>query len=164
MTTANIQAPVHIQAILTATRQTMAMLFSDDPRIEAPVVKPAKSPTATEVSVMVGFTGDVKGQILLGMSRRMAQDMAGTLLGTTLDTFDELTQSAMAEIANMTAGSCATELHGRGLASNITVPTVIAGEQVQVSWPNLYILETTIALRMGSLTLAIGLKIGQTIA
>jgi chemotaxis protein CheX len=160
-TAAQMQAPIHIQAILTATSQTLGMLFNDEPSIQAPTVKSAKSPTETEVSVMVGFTGDVKGQILLGMSRKMAQDMAGALLMSPLDTFDELTKSGMAEIANMVAGSCATELHGHGLESNITVPTVIAGEHVQVSWPNLFILETTVAMEMGAITLAIGLKIGR---
>jgi chemotaxis protein CheX len=158
---AQMQAPVHIQAILTATSQTLGMLFNEAPAIEAPVVKSAKSPTGSEVSVMVGFTGDVKGQILLGMSKRMAQDMAGTLLGSPIESFDELVKSAMAEIGNMTAGSCATELHNQGLESNITVPTVIAGDHVQVSWPNLYILETTVKLRFGQITLAIGLKIGR---
>lgn len=161
MTSSDLQAPIHIQAILTATGQTLGMLFDDEPQIEAPAVKSAKSPTETQVSVMVGFTGDVKGQILLGMSRRMAMDMAGTLLGSRLDTFDELTKSAMTEIANMTAGACATELHGHGLESNITVPTVIAGEHVQVSWPNLYILETPVTMRLGTITLAIGLELGR---
>ena len=160
-TPAPIQAPLHIQAILTATGQTLGQLFNEEPRIEAPVVKPAKSPTGNEVCVMVGFTGDVKGQILLGMSRQVACTMAGTLLGSPIETFDELVKSAMAEIGNMTAGACATELHAHGLDSNITVPTVIAGDHVQVSWPHLYILETQVGLHVGTLILAIGLEIGR---
>lgn len=159
---AQLQAPVHIQAIIRATSQTFGLLFNDEPSIGAPQVKPAKSPTESEVSVMVGFTGDVKGQILLGMSKRVAQDMAGTLLGSPVDTYDELVNSAMAEIGNMTAGSCATELHGHGFESNITVPTVIVGTHVQVSWPNLYILETQVRSSIGEVTLAIGLKIGRS--
>jgi chemotaxis protein CheX len=161
-TPAPMQPPLHIQAILAATRQTLGRLFGEEPIIEAPVVKPAHSPSESEVNVMVGFTGDVKGQILLGLSRQMAQDMAGTLLGSPLDDFDGLVKSAMAELGNITAGSCATALHEHGLESSITLPTVIVGDHVQVSWPHLYILETPVRSRFGPLTLAIGLTIGHS--
>jgi chemotaxis protein CheX len=106
---------------------------------------------------MVGFTGDVKGQILLGMSRRVARDLAGALLGTPQAAVDELVRSAMAEVANMAAGGCATELHDHGLNANITAPTVIVGDHVQVSWPALPIMESRVRLSHGELNLVIGL-------
>ena len=36
---------------------------------------------------------------------------------------------------------------------------VIAGEQVQISWPNLFVLDTSLSLPMGDIALAIGLKV-----
>jgi chemotaxis protein CheX len=154
---ASPQAPLHVQAVLTATGQTLGALFHEAPAIEPPRLNPAQSPAGTEVCVMVGITGDVKGQILLGMSRRVARDLAGALLGARQAVIDELVRSAIAEIANIAAGGCATELHGHGLNANITAPTVIVGDHIQVSWPDLPILESRVRLSLGELTLAVGL-------
>jgi CheY-specific phosphatase CheX len=161
VSTVQLQAPVHIQAILTATSQTLGMLFGDEPRLGSPALRPAAQSTGqAELCVIVGFTGAVQGQLLLGLSRQLAAELAGALLGST-PAFDELAMSGMAEIGNMVAGACATELHGHGFATNITVPTVIAGQHVQVSWPNMYVLETRVDMRLGTLSLAIGLKVGR---
>lgn len=154
---ASPQAPLLVQAVLTATGLTLGALFHEAPAIQPPRLTPAQSPTGTEVCVMIGFTGDVKGQILLGMSRRVARDLAGVLLGAPQPAVDELVRSAMAEIANIAAGGCATELHGHGLITNITAPTVIVGDHVELSWPDLPILEARVRLSLGELTLAIGL-------
>lgn len=147
-------APSMLQAVLEGTRQTFEMLFGAEP-----TMAPLETSSAHEAAVVVGFAGDVSGQLMLAMPRETAMEMAGCLLGEPVATFDPVGQSAMAEIANMTAGACATELNARGWCSNITVPTVITGERVRVAWPDLAVDQTDITLPFGHLTLAVGLKL-----
>lgn len=157
------QAPEHVRAILTATAETLALLFDAEASYVDPRVCPASRPRVSDVSVIVGFTGAVQGQILLGLDKAAACRMASVLLMEEIDTWGEMTASGMAEIANIVAGGCATALHQKGWPSNITVPSVIAGEQVQISWPNLFVLETTLSLPMGTIAMAVGLKVtGET--
>ncbi|MOA29452.1 CheY-P phosphatase CheX [compost metagenome] len=112
--------------------------------------------------MLVGFTDDLQGQILIGFPASVALGVSTQMMGgAPVETFDELTQSILAEIGNMTAGSCATELHKLGLRANITCPTVIMGQQLQLGWPQLYILRAAITLPFGDASLAIGLKVAQ---
>lgn len=153
------QAPAHVYAILTATQETLGALFKAEPVFGQARVCPAKMPREHEVNVVVGFTGDVEGHVLLGMSKAEAVAMASGLLMEDLAAWGDMSASGMAEIANIVAGSCATALHQQGFSANITVPTVIAGKRVQVSWPNLYILDSSLSLPCASIGFAVGVKV-----
>ncbi len=153
------QAPLHMRAILVATHETLGLLFESEPEFGDARVCPAQTPRANDVIVIVSFTGAVKGHILLGMSRPTACAMAATLLMEEPAEFDDLTRSGVAEIANIVAGGCATALHREGYDATITVPSVIVGEHVEVSWPNLYVLETSLLLPAGDVKMAVGLKV-----
>ena len=147
------------EAVLAGLRHTFGILFGTEP-IVGPMERrgdgvPAESATA----VAVGFTGEISGQILLAMPRETAMEMASSLLGEPLESLDMLGQSAIAEIANMTAGACATELRARGWSSTITVPTVITGERIEVTWPDLAVDEVEIMMPFGPLNFSVGLKI-----
>ena len=153
------QAPAHVRSILTATQETLSLLFEAEATYSEARVCPAQTPGTSEVSVIVSFTGGIQGHMLLGMSREAACAMASTLLMEEVTAFDDMTRSGVAEIANIVAGGCATALHREGFQTNITVPSVIAGERVQISWPNLFILETVLGLPVGEVHMAVGLKV-----
>lgn len=155
-------APLHIQAILEAARQTFGTLFGESAAVEPPTLVPAHAVAGEDVSVLVGFTDDLQGQILIGMPRDVALALSTHMMdGMAFTGFDELTQSILAELGNMTAGGCATALHGHGLRCNITCPTVIIGQQLQLGWPQMYILRAPIRLPFGTASLAIGLKVSS---
>lgn len=153
------QAPAHVRAILAATHETLGLLFETEPVFGEARVCPAQTPRSSDVVVIVSFTGGVSGHILLGTSRETACAMASALLMEDVVVFDQLTRSGMAEIANIVAGACATALHRDGFETNITVPSVIAGEHIEVSWPNLFILDTSLVLPAGEIKMAVGLKV-----
>lgn len=153
------QAPAHVRAILAATQETLGLLFDAQPAFGQAKVCPAQMPHEHEVNVIVGFTGGIQGQMLFGMSRREAVAMASVLLMEDLPAWGDMTASGMAEIANIVAGGCATALHQQGFVANITVPSVIAGEHVQITWPNLFILDTSLTLPCASIGVAVGVKV-----
>ena len=153
------QAPAHVRAILAATRETLGLLFDAEPTFGQAKVCPAQMPREHEVNVIVGFTGAVQGQLLLGMSKAEAGRLASGLLMEELPAWGEMTASGMAEIANIVAGGCATALHQQGFVASITVPSVIAGEHVVITWPNLFILDTSLHLPDAEIGLAVGVKV-----
>lgn len=153
------QAPAHMRALLSSTQETLGLLFDARPTFGQAKVCPAQMPREHEVNVIVGFTGAVQGQILLGMTKAEAVRMASALLMEDLPGWGEMTASGMAEIANIVAGGCATALHQHGFAASITVPSVIAGEHVRITWPNLFILDTSLHLPCADIGLAVGVKV-----
>lgn len=155
------QAPAHIRAILAATQETLSLLFESEAVFAAARVCPAMTPRANEVSVIVSLTGAVQGHILLGMTQPVACAMAATLLQEEMPVFDDMARSGVAEIANIVAGGCATALHRDGFVASITVPSVIVGDKVEVTWPNMFVLETTLVLPAGEIGMAVGLKVAS---
>lgn len=153
------QAPVHVRSILAATRDTVARLFAQDAVYVRARVRPADATRTDEVAVIVSIAGAVQGHILLGMTMGVACTMAGTLLGEDLPAFDDMTRSGVAEIANIVAGGCATALHRDGYAVDITVPSVIVGGGVAVTWPTTFVLEAALALPAGEIGMAVGLAV-----
>lgn len=152
-------APPHLEAIFSGTCQTLQMLFEKAERRGTVRHEPSSHPIDADVYVLVGFTGGLSGQILLGMGHDTALAAAGHLVMAPVSEFDELVRSALAEVGNMVAGACATELHARGIESNITVPTIIIGDRLTISWPHLMLQKSTIDIPFGPVTLVIGAKV-----
>ena len=153
------QVPPHVRALLVATQETLGLLFDAEPTFGPGKASPAHAARSHDVNVIVGFTGAVQGQMLLGMTKAEAIRLASTLLMEELEAWGELTASGIAEIGNIVAGGCATALHQHGYVVSITVPSVVAGERVEVTWPNLFVLDTSLSLPDAQVGLAIGVKV-----
>lgn len=153
------QVPPHVRALLVATQETLGLLFDAEPSFGPGKASPAQVARSHDVNVIVGFTGAVQGQMLLGMTRAEAIRLASVLMMEDLEEWGELTASGIAEIGNIVAGGCATALHQHGYAVSITVPSVVAGERVEITWPNLFVLDTSLALPDALVGVAIGVKV-----
>lgn len=152
-------APDRLDLVLNAACQTLEMLLGTaSPRGPMHACETGASAVG-EVNVLVGFAGDVSGQILLAVETAVAIAMAGRMLGMPVEAFDDLTRSAVAEVGNMVAAGCATALTEGGLAVNITVPTLIVGHEVNVSWPQLAVHEGWIETPAGAIAFVTGLKL-----
>lgn len=152
-------APSTAQAIEAGVRGAFETLFGVQPTLTA--ARPTGTehlPAPGEANVLLGFAGGLNGQLLLGMSEAMACRLAGTLLMTEMTAFDEVVRSGVAELGNMVAGACATALADSGVRLNITVPAVLSGRDLHITWPHLVVSEYVIGLPFGELRLAVGLK------
>jgi chemotaxis protein CheX len=152
-------APPHLEAIFKGTSHTLEMLFQQAPRMGTVRHELSSKPLDADVHVLVGFTGGLNGQILLGFSRAAALAATSQLVMGEVSELDELARSALGEVANMVAGGCATELHARGIETNITVPTIIVGDRLQISWPHLMLQKSVLDMPFGPVTLVIGVKV-----
>lgn len=81
------------------------------------------------VVIIVGLVGDIKGNIIYGMSNDDAKKIASDMMmGKEVSEFDELAQSAVSELTNMLTATVATNYFEQGISVNISTPTLIYGE------------------------------------
>lgn len=81
------------------------------------------------VVIIVGLVGDIKGNIIYGMSNDDAKKIASDMMmGKEVTEFDELAQSAVSELTNMLTATVATNYFEQGISVNISTPTLIYGE------------------------------------
>ena len=89
--------------------------------------------TTQQVSIVIGVTGAVEGNVVYGMPLVTATKIAAAMASTPIMTFDEMAGSAIAELGNMVSGNAATMLSEAGYECEITPPTLIRGSDVEVA-------------------------------
>lgn len=100
--------------------ETMAGLDQGSARLQT------ESPYAPreDVFVKIQLVGDVKGEAVFGFSKELALRLLETMTGMELTEVDELVQSALCELTNISCGNAATALVKRGLQCDIKPPAV----------------------------------------
>lgn len=80
------------------------------------------------VLVIIGVIGDIKGNIIYGMSVETAKKIASVMMmGAPVDDFGEMPQSAVSELINMLTANAATQLSNGNISVDISTPTLIHG-------------------------------------
>jgi chemotaxis protein CheX len=81
------------------------------------------------VVIIVGIIGDIKGNVIYGLSVEDAKRIASTMMmGMPVENFDELAQSAISELTNMITATVATNFSKEDININISTPTLVYGE------------------------------------
>ena len=81
------------------------------------------------VMIIVGIVGDIKGNIIYGMTVDDAKKIASTMMmGMPVNEFDDLAQSAISELTNMLTANVATNFSKDNIIINISTPTLMHGE------------------------------------
>lgn len=114
--------------------------------------------TSRQVNVTLGITGDATGHVILGMSLQTADRIASTMIGQPIRTFDKLAASAVAELGNMIAGNGLLHLSETGLCCDVTPPTVIRGQHVEINTLTIPALVVPLDLEQGEVLVTIGLQ------
>ena len=81
------------------------------------------------VDIIIGLIGDVKGNIIYGLSIDNAKKIASQMMmGMPVDDFNEMAQSAISELVNMLTANVATNFSRDNITVDISTPTLIQGE------------------------------------
>ena len=97
-------------------------IIKDICQIEMKIGKPYVKETAfadDSVIIMIGITGEMRGQALEIASKMM--------MGMPVEKLDEMSISAISELGNMIMGNAATIFSTKGILIDITPPTVCRG-------------------------------------
>jgi len=88
---------------------------------------------SSNVMVIVGLTGTIRGQVIFSMDRTTAMIIASSMMGgMPVFELDEISKSAISELANMILGNTATILYNKGIQIEITPPSFLMGDNMQI--------------------------------
>lgn len=86
------------------------------------------------VVILIGITGQIRGSVTVSMDVEYAKEVASKMMcGMPVEEFDEMPQSAVREIVNMMMGKVATLFEKEGKVIDITPPTLMTGEKLNIS-------------------------------
>ena len=81
------------------------------------------------VVIIVGIVGDIRGNVIYGLSVDDAKQIASKMMmGMPVPELDELAQSAISELTNMLTANVATNFSNDNININISTPTLIHGK------------------------------------
>lgn len=90
--------------------------------------------TSDNIAIIVGLTGKIRGQAVFCMAKKVALSIASSMMfGMPVTELDEISKSAISELTNMILGNAATILYSKGIGIEITPPSFLMGDNLQIS-------------------------------
>lgn len=114
--------------------------------------------TGNDVTALLTLVGQVEGVVMYGMSTSMALALVSKMLGQPVQELDDLAQSGIGELGNVITGRATTLLAAEGYVSQISVPTLIIGVDVQISTLDFQRLVVTLLTDYGPLEVHVALR------
>lgn len=85
------------------------------------------------VNIIIGIVGKMRGNVVYSIGTESAKRIASTMMmGMPVDELDEMSKSALSELANMLTASAATHFYNLGLPIDISTPTLLQGENISI--------------------------------
>lgn len=124
----------HINPFLIAATKILKDMCMVDAKIGKPYIKNT-SFTDDTIVIMIGVTGEMRGQVMIALENHVALDIASKMMMMPISQMDELATSAICELGNMILGNTATVFSTKGIGIDITPPTICKGN---VSFSSIY--------------------------
>lgn len=85
------------------------------------------------VNIIVGVVGAIKGNVVYAVNLEDAKKIASSMMmGMPVNEFDEMAQSALAELTNMLTANAATYFAESGISIDISTPTLFHGKDISL--------------------------------
>lgn len=118
-----------INPFLSSGMQMLKDVAQIETKLGKPVVKQAKF-DKNMIVIMIGITGEMKGQVMLAFPLPIACKVAGNMCMMEITEMNDLSMSAICELGNMIMGNAATIFSTKGIGIDITPPTICVGDMV----------------------------------
>jgi len=123
----------YINPFIQAAQSVISMLCSVQPKIGKVHLRNMPF-SADQVIIIIGVVGKIKGQVCFEMSENTAKKIASIMMGgIPVDKLDEMSKSAVAEMGNMIMGNTSTIFANQKVNIDITPPSLLTGEKIEVS-------------------------------
>lgn len=120
--------------------------------------KKASAAPSHPISIIIGVTGLVRGQVVYSMDGNFAFEVAKSMLPGKLPAeIKKLVNSAVSEIANMVTGSASIELAGENNTIYITPPAVFSGANLEVDFLSIPTVSLGFLSQIGALEINVAL-------
>lgn len=119
----------YVNAIFTATKSIFNDFLGVD-KVEQGELRAGKYTVENNsISVILGLSGDLKGQIICSMDYETSLRIVGKMMGgIEVKTLDDLSLSAIQELGNWIAGGSSTEISKEGIFVDVTTPIINEGK------------------------------------
>lgn len=127
----------YINPFIEASQSVLMMMTGNKPILGQVYLR--KSPFQSDnIAVIVGLTGKIRGQVVISLSTKTALIVASAMMGgMPVTELDDISKSAISELANMIMGNTATILASRGVGIEITPPSLLIGEKIVIAPSNM---------------------------
>ncbi|MDE7297980.1 MAG: chemotaxis protein CheX [Lachnospiraceae bacterium] len=144
----------YINPFLLASAKVLKEMVFLDATLGKPYLNSLKF-SDNSLLIMLGVTGEIKGQVILDFKNEVALDLASKMCMMPMTELNELAQSAICELCNMILGNAATVFSTKGIKIDITPPTVCRGNvsfstdyAANICVPVIYEAEKTIGINV----------------
>ncbi len=114
--------------------------------------------TSDQITVLLSLVGQVQGVVLYGLSIQTAKNMVSRMMGQEFTEFDNLAQSGIAELGNVITGAATVKLSKEGFDAEISPPTLVQGEGIQISTLDFPRVVVQLKTEMGDITVHLALR------
>lgn len=123
----------YINPFIEASTKIISEITGITPKLGKVYIK--NTPYKSEnVLVLIGLTGKISGNVVITFSQETACKVTSAMMmGMPVTEIDEMAKSAIGELCNMILGNTATIFSNRGVEIDITPPTILIGENMQLS-------------------------------
>jgi len=148
----------YINPFLKASMEVLKMMAQMEMITGKPFLKTSPF-TAENLIIVVGITGEIRGQAVISMSTEMAKTIASNMMmGMPVPEIDEMAKSALSELGNMIMGNSATLLFNAGVNIDITPPTLMMGENLSISSGQMTTISVPLECPQGHVNIDISMK------
>lgn len=112
-----------------------------------------------DIMIILGITGEIRGQASLSLSKALARGLASSMMmGMPVEEIDDMAKSALSELGNMIMGNSATLLFNNGIKTDITPPSLLTGQAIEVSAADMETICVPLTSADGTIDFDIGIK------
>ncbi len=123
----------YINPFIKASKEVLTQMTGIDFNIGKPFIKTSPY-DAANVIIIIGITGDIKGQALISIDLDIALTIVSNMMvGMEVTELNEMSKSALSELGNMIMGNSATLLFNSNIKIDITPPTLMIGQGLSIS-------------------------------
>ncbi len=116
----------HVNTFLMAATKVISEACNLTPRVGKPYIRNTTF-SNDSVVIMIGVTGEMQGQVILAFERKIALEVASKMMFMEVTQLDEISTSAICELANMIMGNASTAFSVKSIGIDITPPSLFQG-------------------------------------
>jgi chemotaxis protein CheX len=111
-----------------------------------------------DITVTLGLSGDIKGNVAFSMSNMTALNVASAMIGMTIDEIGEAVVSALSELANMVCGRACIKMISKGQKVDLTPPLLVNGKNLKVIISHVQTTSVSVESACGVVEISLGLE------
>lgn len=147
----------YINPFLIAVKNVLGQMGVSETKI-GQVQKKEMMFVEKDITSVIGLVGEIRGNIALSFSEDTAKGIISSILKMPVLEMDLISRSGIGELANMIAGNASVIFSQKGIATDITPPSILFGKDILLMISSVLTIEVSIVTEFGPIAVNIGLE------